>query len=140
VRLIRAIEITKAIGKVPVLKKQESEFEVLKLALNLDKSILDNKIKKRLEERLAQGMILEVQNLHNKGLSWEKLEAFGLEYRWISRYLQDKISLDDMKEKLFFDIVHYAKRQLTWLRKEKDLIWCKNYEEIERQAENFLQN
>jgi tRNA dimethylallyltransferase len=140
VRLIRAIEITKAIGKVPVLKKQESKFEVLKLALSVDKEILDAKIKKRLEERLAQGMILEVQNLNNKGLSWKKLEAFGLEYRWIARYLQDKISLDGMKEKLFFEIVHYAKRQLTWLRKEKDLIWCKNYDEIERQAENFLQN
>lgn len=138
VRLIRAIEITKAIGKVPQIKKKKSRFEVLKIAITLEKSALDAKIKKRLEERFTKGMIQEVQNLHNNGLSWEKLEAFGLEYRWIARYLQDKISLSEMKEKLFFDIVHYAKRQLTWLHKEKDLIWCDNYDQIEKQAEAFL--
>ena len=140
VRMIRAIEIATAIGKVPTPKIQESEFDVLKLALSVNKEILDAKIKKRLEERFEQGMVLEVQGLHDSGISWEKLEAFGLEYRWISRYLQNKISFDEMKEKLFFDIVHYAKRQSTWLRKEKDLIWCNNYDQIEKQAKNFLQN
>ena len=140
VRMIRAIEIATAIGKVPTPKIQESEFDVLKLALSVNKEILDAKIKKRLEERFEQGMVLEVQGLHDSGISWEKLEAFGLEYRWISRYLQNKISFDEMKEKLFFDIVHYAKRQSTWLRKEKDMIWCNNYDQIEKQAKNFLQN
>jgi tRNA dimethylallyltransferase len=79
--------------------------------------ILREKIKKRLDERFEQGMIEEVIHLHEAGVSWQKLEGFGLEYKWIAYYLQGKVTEQEMHEKLYFDIVHYAKRQLTWLRR-----------------------
>jgi tRNA dimethylallyltransferase len=89
-------------------------------------------------------MIAEVENLNNPptgtGVSFEWMEKIGLEYRWISRFLQEKISMGDMKEKLYFDIIHYAKRQMTWLRKNKNIIWKNDYNEIEKIVINFLKN
>jgi len=87
------------------------------IVLNPSMETLREKIKTRLDERFNQGMIEEVQRLHEQGVRFEKLEAFGLEYRWIARYLQHKFDEKTMREKLYFDIVHYAKRQLTWLRR-----------------------
>ena len=95
-----------------------------------------------MQQRFNEGMIEEVQNLNNpptgRGVSWERLEYFGLEYRWIARYLQKKISLNEMKEKLYFDIIHYAKRQMTWFKKDKRILWLRDCNEIEKAAEKFL--
>lgn len=147
VRLIRAIEICKAIGKVPKPqdtrnKKQETKYEFLEIGIDVPKELLDKKIKKRLEQRFNDGMVQEVENLHNlptnKGVSWERLEYFGLEYRWIARFLQNKIGFDEMRQKLYYDIIHYAKRQMTWFRKDKRILWLKNYAEIEKAVQKFL--
>ena len=99
---------------------------------------MDKKIKKRLEDRLEEGMIQEVENLHERGLSWKRMEAFGLEYRWIARFLQNEASLEEMKEKLYFDIVHYAKRQMTWFQKDKRIVWIEVYSEAKKEIEKFL--
>lgn len=116
-RLIRALEIIEALGKVPVARKNTQSEKYQIIAINPPKEILDAKIQKRLDERFNQGMIEEIQNLHDEGVSWERLEAFGLEYRWIAFFLQGKATESEMQEKLYFDIVHYAKRQRTWLRR-----------------------
>ncbi|HRY28143.1 MAG TPA: tRNA (adenosine(37)-N6)-dimethylallyltransferase MiaA [Candidatus Moranbacteria bacterium] len=142
VRLIRAIEICKTLGKVPpqssVISHQSSKYEFLEIGIEIEKEILDEKIKKRLGQRFSIGMTSEVQNLHENGVSWERLEYFGLEYRWIARYLQKKISLDDMMNKLYFDIIHYAKRQMTWFKRDKRILWLKDYSEIESAVKNFI--
>lgn len=146
VRLIRAIEICKTLGKVPsqssVISHQKSKYEFLEIGIEIEKEVLNEKIKKRLGQRFSIGMIEEVQNLHNPpaggGVSWERLESFGLEYRWIARYLQKKISLDEMMNKLYFDIIHYAKRQMTWFKKDKRILWLKDYAEIEKAVQKFL--
>ena len=91
------------------------------LALCPPKGILDAKIRTRLEERLNEGMIQEGERLHGEGVSWERLESFGLEYRWISQFLKQEISEEVMKERLAFDIIHYAKRQITWIRRWQKL-------------------
>ena len=71
----------------------------------------------RLKERLDGGMLEEVENIHNSGISWERLEKLGLEYRFCSLYLQGKIeSKEDLFEKLFIAIRQFAKRQETWFR------------------------
>lgn len=142
VRLIRAIEICKTLGKVPRLKatnqKLKTENEFLQIGIDVPKEILDEKIKKRLGRRFNEGMVEEVQNLNKNKVSWERLEYFGLEYRWIARYLQEKISLDEMMNKLYFDIIHYAKRQMTWFKKDKRILWLKDYEEIEKTVKKFI--
>lgn len=141
IRLIRAIEICKALGSVPKISNRQpvtSNHEFLQVGIKTEKEILDQKIKKRLEDRFNEGMTEEVENLHKKGLSWKRMEGFGLEYRWIARYLRRKISLEEMKEKLYFDIIHYAKRQMTWFKKDKSIVWIEKYPEAKKEIENFL--
>lgn len=140
-RLIRALEICQALGKVPKPKSQNqkpSPYQFLQIGISVEKEILHKKIKKRLNERFAQGMIEEVEKLHSEGISWEKLEGFGLEYRKIAEFLQGKISKEEMMEKLYFDIIHYAKRQMTWFGKDERTFWLNDYKEIEKQVANYL--
>jgi len=75
------------------------------------------RIEQRLDARLAAGMIEEVQRLHEQGVSWERLEFFGLEYRYLALYLQNKLSRAAMREQLLAHIRQFAKRQDIWFRK-----------------------
>lgn len=127
VRLVRAIEIAKALGKVPPLCARpclaQSKYEVLKIGLTLPPEILKERIHIRLLSRIKKGMIKEVENLHKSGVSWKRLYSFGLEYRYVSLYLQKKLSKKEMTEKLNSEIWHYAKRQNTWFKRDKSIIW-----------------
>ncbi len=118
IRLIRALEIIATLGKVPLsVKKTVKNDGVVFIALNPPKETLDQKIGVRLEKRLKQGMLAEVKRLREEGIGFKKLESFGLEYKYLSLFLQKKISKEEMKERLNFETRHYAKRQLTWLRR-----------------------
>jgi tRNA dimethylallyltransferase len=124
VRLIRAIEITKTLGKVPELSISKSNHNILKIGLSLPDEILKERIKNRLISRIKKGMINEVKNLHDKEkISWKRLESLGLEYRYVSLFLQNKLNKEEMIEKLNTEIWHYAKRQKTWFKRDKDIIW-----------------
>ncbi|NTW29688.1 MAG: tRNA (adenosine(37)-N6)-dimethylallyltransferase MiaA, partial [Candidatus Moranbacteria bacterium] len=80
--------------------------------------VLHERIEKRLKKRLEQGMIDEVKRLHEQeGLSWKRLEGFGLEYRWCARFLQGKIPREEMEASLLKDSKYYAKRQMSSLRR-----------------------
>ncbi len=142
VRLTRAIEICKSIGKVPREKKEASskQYAFLQIGVSVPKEELHERIKARLEKRFTQGMIREVEKLHGQNnVSWKRMESFGLEYYWIALYLQKKISRKDLKEKLFQDSKNYAKRQMTWFRKGERIVWLGNYEEIEKYVKMFLE-
>lgn len=121
VRLIRALEICAALGTVPLPeKKSESETrqrECLIIALNPDKEILKRHIAVRLTKRLKKGMLAEVKRLHEGGVSWQRLESFGLEYKYVAFFLQKKITREEMQTLLTNEIWHYAKRQITWLKR-----------------------
>ena len=81
------------------------------------RSELHHRIEQRLEERLAAGMLDEVGKLHDNNVSWERLDSFGLEYRYLSRYLQGYFSLEERKEELLAKIRRFAKGQDAWFRK-----------------------
>jgi len=137
-RLVRAIEIVLKTGKpVPKLKKQKL-FDVLMIGIKRDKEELKERIRKRLLKRLKQGMIEEVKKLKESGLSWKRLEEFGLEYRWIARYLQGKIDYEEMVKKLQKDIEDFAKRQLTWFKRDKRIHWIKSFKEAKELVEEFI--
>jgi tRNA dimethylallyltransferase len=122
VRIIRAIEIAKVLGTVPKVK-QAKQYETLWIGLTLDRKILRKKIHGRLLKRIKAGMIEEVSKLRRKGLSWKRLHAFGLEYRYLSLYLQKKMSKEEMLAKLEQEINQYAKRQMQWFKRNKDIEW-----------------
>ena len=92
VRLIRAIEIAKHLGKVPKVKKEKSKYDFIKIGLSLEDHILKEKIKARLLNRIQKGMLQEVTKLHKTGLSWRRMQELGLEYRYCALYLQKKIT------------------------------------------------
>lgn len=142
-RLIRYLEI---LGQDKNFKnrKGQSKYDVLLIGLNISREILKQRIFKRLLERLKeQNMIGEVENLHNGGLSWKKLEDFGLEYKFIAWYLQGKLKYEEMVEKLNMAIYQFSKRQLTWFKRwEKQgakINWLKDSKKIVKLAEEFLE-
>ena len=137
IRLIRALEICASLGTVPALPKsyQLKSKDYFIIALSPDQEVLYKNISVRLEKRIEQGMVAEVEKLRADGLSWKRLESFGLEYKYVALLLQKKITLDEMKERLEFEIRHYAKRQLTWLRrfeKSHPLHWIATPTEAEK--------
>jgi tRNA dimethylallyltransferase len=118
-RLIRHIEIARALGKIPKIERSESLYNIEYIVLTMDSEKLKEKIYLRLLKRIDQGMIKEVENLHKNGLSWERMEELGLEYRYIGRYLQGFISKEEMIELLKNEIWHYARRQINWMKRYK---------------------
>ena len=136
-RLIRAIEIAKTFGKVPELKKNP-QFNCLLIGIKKPKEKIKEFIHKRLLKRFKKEMIKEVKNLRESGVSWQRLKEFGLEYKWIARYLQEKIEKKEMIENLQKDIEKFAKRQMTWFKKDKRIHWIKNQKQVERLVRKFL--
>lgn len=137
-RLIRALEIVLTTGEpVPKLKANQNQLikknpglRVLWLGLSPDQKILERKIKTRLQKRIKLGMVDEVAKLHQPkagvGLSWKKLESFGLEYKYCALYLQGKISKVEMEKLAYTAIRQYAKRQMTWWKRNHEITWLKN--------------
>jgi len=153
-RLVRALEIVISTGNpVPQLATSNSQLETLLIGITLPQTDLYKKIDRRLKQRIKQGMIKEVQNLHhrslplvgrvregvkNNGLSWKKLESFGLEYKYISQYLQSYpassplvgevsrgVAYKKMLSQLSYAIKHYSRRQLTWWKRNNEIKWIK---------------
>jgi tRNA dimethylallyltransferase len=122
----------------------EASYNFLLLGLTYPKEILSEKIHRRLVERLEnENMIQEVSNLHDKtGLSWERLEEFGLEYKFISQYLQDKFDYDQMVELIDKASIQFAKKQMTWFKrweKKREINWLEDKSLAEEMVENFLE-
>lgn len=115
-RLIRAIEIVEySKGHEPA---PAPAMNPLILGTKWDRAQLRQRIRERLEQRLEAGMIEEVQDLHDHGVPWKRLERLGLEYRFIAEFLQGKIQYrNDLFQKLYSAICHFAKRQDTWFRR-----------------------
>ncbi len=128
-RLIRALEIVISTNKpVPALTK-DSLYNVLTIGIKLPEAVLKERIHKRLLKRMRQGMVREVKNLHASGVSWQRLDDLGLEYRYVSRYLRGLISKKDMLTELEKEIWHYTKRQMTWWNHDQDIHWVKDKQE-----------
>lgn len=138
-RLIRAIEIAKSLGKVPELKKDE-RYQTLQIGIETEDKTLKEKIEKRLIARIKKGMISEAKKLHLKGLSWKRMEELGLEYKYLSYFLQNRITKEEMVSQLSSAIWQYAKRQKTWFKRDKRIHWfeLKNQKNIEGEIKEFL--
>lgn len=140
-RVQRAMEIYLVTGKTKfeLDKKVKPPYQFLKIGLNYPADVLKQRISKRLIERLEhEDMVGEVKRLHRQGLSWRRLEGFGLEYDWLARYCQKKISYDEMVVGLQKAIVDFTRRQWTWFKRDKKIIWENRYVAIEKRVKKFL--
>ncbi len=139
-RLIRALEIIlKKNAPVPP-KKIKQKYDNLFIGIQVDQEKLNKKIDARLKLRLDEGMAREVQKLRNNGLSWKRLESFGLEYKWMSLYLQKKITLKEAQEKLLIDIKKFSKKQMNWWRHDPEINWIKSEKEAFTLIKKFINN
>ncbi|MBU1046890.1 tRNA (adenosine(37)-N6)-dimethylallyltransferase MiaA [Patescibacteria group bacterium] len=120
-RLIRAIEIATALGKVPILKSlgsATSKWEVLQIGIKTDKDVLNERIEKRFYKRVKAGIVEEAQELHKNGLSYKRMYELGLAHKYIPLYIKGKISKHEFIDKSIREEQQYAKRQRTWFKKD----------------------
>ena len=121
-RLIRRLE--KLDKGVKSENLSHPRYDVLQLGLTFDREELYSRIGIRLDQRIKEGMIDEVREVVKLGATPEFLEGLGLEYRLTYRYITGKYkNFEEYREDLFKQIRHFAKRQMTWFRKEKNIVW-----------------
>ena len=140
VRLIRAIEIATELGSVPKMKQMDSIYETLFIGLELSKELLQERIITRIQNRIP-ALFDEIKKLHNSGVSYERLHSFGLEYRYGSEHVQGNITLDEFNELLFTKTWQFAKRQMTWFKRNSEINWfnpINNQQKILKQVQDFL--
>lgn len=122
-RLERAVEIATALGSVPKPPTRAARFDALWIGVTVPREELRAKIESRLDARLRRGMLAEAKRLRAEGLPWKRFESLGLEYRWLGRYLRGEVTREEMRGSLLAEIRRYAKRQMTWFRRNKEIQW-----------------
>ena len=145
-RVIKALEIIEAKKQgLDSTSVQRPEINPYIIGTTLPRRQLWENISIRLKERLEGGMLEEVQSIHDSGISWERLEKLGLEYRFCSEFLQGEIaSKEELFERLFIAIRQFAKRQETWFRmmekKGVEIHWLETGSKEERivQAKEWI--
>ncbi len=138
-RLERAAE--KLLMGKPLNLESVKRYDTLCLGVTWERQKLYKRIEERLDRRLEQGMIEEVENLMKLGVSDDFLYKLGLEYRYIMMYLRGRFdSKEAFREKLFMEIRHLAKEQMTWFRKRQDITWLDMEADPINQAEGLISN
>lgn len=147
-RLVKAIEI--ALSEQNETAQGDNRdtilwpsFNPLILGIRISRENLKKRIKARLLSRLKEGMIDEVELLVRKGISFERLQNFGLEYRYIALYLQKQLNFNDMVQKLNSEIVRFSKQQEKWFRnlekKQHQIIWLDADDDLPEKAKTVIQ-
>ena len=116
-RIIRTIEVLNQNNMKNNVNSYPSINDFCVLGIKTDRDILLKRIKKRLDKRLDNGMIEEVEQLIKRGMTLDRLKYFGLEYKFLGEYLFDKISFEEMVNKLNVAINRFSKRQMTFFRR-----------------------
>lgn len=111
VRLIRAIEIAKTLGKVPEITEDRPMYKFIKIGLYLPNDESGRKIKKRVKGMFKNSLLKEINKLKEKGVSKKRLKEFGFEYD------------EPTEEKVIQETLKYVKRQMTWFKRDKDIKW-----------------
>lgn len=127
-RVIRALEFYHDTG-IPISehnteqKKKESPYQFAYFVLNADRKLLYERIEKRVDDMMKQGLVQEVKRLLEYGCTKDMVSMQGLGYKEIIPYLNGECSLDEAVYILKRNTRHFAKRQLTWFRRERDVTW-----------------
>jgi tRNA dimethylallyltransferase len=126
VRLIRAIEIAKALGKVPKITEATPTYKFIKIGLYLSPEKLEKKIKKRVGKMFQAGLLNEIKKLKKAGVPEKRLREFGFEY------------FKPTKEKVILETKRYAKRQMTWFKRDKQIKWFDASKKVDRDIMKLL--
>jgi tRNA dimethylallyltransferase len=139
-RLIKAILVARSNDESLMA---DTAIKSLTIGVRLERNEIKKRITERLKKRLNEGMIDEVKNLLDSGITYDRLMSFGLEYKFITLYLKSELNYEEMFNKLNSAIAQFAKRQMTWFRKmEREGIkinWIDNAD-FEQSAELITKN
>jgi tRNA dimethylallyltransferase len=140
-RLIRALEICAELGQVPTVTQENSPYKWLVIGINIPQSELDIRIHNRLISRLEAGMIEEVGRLLET-IPATRLKELGLEYRYVTEYLEGSCTYDELITTLQAKIRQFSRRQLTWLKRDRAIEWFlpEETQKVYARAEDFLEN
>lgn len=140
-RLVRALEIVKSLGKVPAaIPPADPPYETLIIGIKTNKTELRQRIRVRGERALARGLIEETKTLLAHGVPKDRLLAIGLEYRLVIEYLDKQFDKAALLQKLEEKNWQYAKRQLTWLKRDESIEWYQrdDYQAIFARITDFI--
>ncbi|MCP4021693.1 MAG: tRNA (adenosine(37)-N6)-dimethylallyltransferase MiaA [Desulfobacteraceae bacterium] len=127
-RVIRALEVFE-ITKIPISQQQKShefkkqKFKTLKFGLTMEREKLYQRINKRVDMMLDQGLLKEVESLHNKGYSLDLKPMQSIGYKHMGLFLKGEVDWEEAVRLLKRDTRRYAKRQFTWFNKDKEIVW-----------------
>lgn len=127
-RLIRALEIIAAIGAVPKKETTVSPYDVLTIGIKVDKDALRERFRRRAEDWLSNGFKEEVEKLLIDGVTRERLQEIGFEYMLMLEFIDGRLDNDSFIQKFIEKNWQYAKRQLSWLKRDPEIIWFKQIE------------
>lgn len=135
-RVERALEI--AIQPHAGIPLAGLQLQTLKIGIAIPRAKLYKKIDARVEARLRQGMLREIDRLHARGVSWKRLDALGLEARFLSRALRETLTLTEATQQLKGAIHAFARRQLTWWRRDQSIHWVTSARQAKVLTRHFL--
>jgi len=138
-RVIRALEVVLSTGEsfLKQQKKGKPFLNVLQLGIKIDKENLYDRINRRCEQMIESGLVQEAKKLAQK-YSWELPSMSGIGYRQMRDYIEGKMVLDEALEWLKQDTRHYAKRQMTWFKRDERIHWVENERQAEKLISDFL--
>lgn len=137
-RVVRALEICLQTNKPLERQKGKPLFDILQIGIKFDREKLYERINKRVDEMVEEGLIQEVESLLAQGYA-EKLPAMsGIGYRQLVQYLKGEITKEQSIELIKRDTRRYAKRQITWLKRDKTIHWVATYKEAEKLIKKFV--
>lgn len=141
-RILRVLELYHQTGKTKTELDKESrkepEFDYKMFAINMEREILYDRINKRVDIMIEKGLIEEVQAIYDKYKEFPtSMQALG--YKEVVEYLEKKITKEEMIEKIKMESRRYAKRQLTWFRKNKKTKWLNGEDDISHNVDIILE-
>ncbi len=131
-RLIRAIE------RGGINRKKGDMLNHIYFVIDIDKEILKGRVRQRIDKMFEDGLLEENISLRKQGYTYEDKGMNSIGYIEFKEYFNDKISLEEVKEKIYKNTLSYIKRQRTWFRRNSESIWTNSYEDILYKASNFI--
>jgi len=137
-RILRALEVCLVTG-TPFSEQRrinQSLYNSLIIGIQWPRDVLYKRIDKRIDERMKHGLAEEVENLLTSGLTYERLEAMGLEYRFVSRWLHGEFTDEaEMVQRLKYATHDFVRRQLSWFRKDQRILWIEGGDKMQQEAD-----
>lgn len=139
-RIIRALEVCILSGEPFSQQKKQGEqvYDFLQIGVAIDKELLYERIDLRVDKMVERGLVQEIESLLKQKYSWDLPSMSGIGYRQFKDYFDGNATLEESVEGLKRDTKRYARRQMTWFKRDKRIVWCDSYEQAEEKVAAFL--